>query len=669
MRLLASIGVIGLLAGLPCRAAPPLSFSVIGDEPGGWPRILSSLGFQPAAGARQPDIIVLRQGAQQQAADRLARAEAGAFLILEGASELAESLGFRAGDRRVRVQSVEDLRRPDLRIIWETPLDLPVFEVPAGARVFARERWQKAPLVAGMRRGTGTILWVAAPPGAQGYERLPYLPQALRDLGLEPPFRSRRLWAFFDSAYRSRADTEYLARRWRKSGIAALHVAAWHYFEPDAQRDAYLGALIRACHRNAILVYAWLELPHVSERFWQDHSEWREKTAVLQDAHLDWRKLMNLASRDCFRAAARGVRDLICRFDWDGVNLAELYFDSLEGPANPSRFTPMNDDVRREFRARQGFDPLDLFVPGATPDPVGMRAFLDYRAALAERLEAEWMAEVDAIREDKPGLDLVLTHVDDRFDTGMRDALGADAARVLPLLDRRDFTFAIEDPATVWHLGPERYTEIAKRYRVLTRRTDRLAIDINVAERYQDVYPTKQVTGEELLQTLSIASRAFPRVMLYFENSILPPDLPLLSVAASGAGPVEWAGSCLKVESQEGVGVAWKGPVRVDGRAWPATGGDVAWLPPGVHVVEPAANAPPVHILDFNGDLTTASVRPGGVEFGYVASSRAIAAFDRKPVRQQIDGAAAPLDFTDSDGPPFVVIFPRGQHLVELEME
>ena len=149
-----------------------------------------------------------------------------------------------------------------------------------------------------MRRGSGAILWVAAPPGAHGYERLPYLPQALRDLGLEPPAESRRLWAFFDSSYRSRADAEYLARRWRKSGIAALQVAAWHYFEPDPQRDEYLNGLIRACHRNAILVYAWLELPHVSEKFWKDHPEWREKTAVLQDAELDWRKLMNLANRD-----------------------------------------------------------------------------------------------------------------------------------------------------------------------------------------------------------------------------------------------------------------------------------------------------------------------------------------------------------------------------------
>ena len=71
----------------------------------------------------------------------------------------------------------------------------------------------------------------------------------------------------------------------------------------------------------------------------------------------------------------------------------------------------------------------------------------------------------------------------------MRDSIGADAARVLPLLDTHSFTFLIEDPATVWHLGPERYPAIAERYRALTPHKDKLAIDLNIVERYQNVYP------------------------------------------------------------------------------------------------------------------------------------------------------------------------------------
>src|SRR5258707_2178479 len=77
--------------------------------------------------------------------------------ILEAASPRAESLGFRPTSKRVTVRSVEDMRDPKLKIVWEKSLDVPVFDLPADARVFTRERWQHAPLVAGLRRGSTSI--------------------------------------------------------------------------------------------------------------------------------------------------------------------------------------------------------------------------------------------------------------------------------------------------------------------------------------------------------------------------------------------------------------------------------------------------------------------------------------------------------------------------------
>jgi hypothetical protein len=148
-------------------------------------------------------------------------------------------------------------------------------------------------------------------------------------------------------------------------------------------------------------------------------------------------------------------------------------------------------------------------------------------------MQKDWLDQLEQSRRTKPYLDIVLTHIDDRFDTSIRDALGADAARVLPLLDSHNFTFLIEDPATIWNLGPQRYPAIAERYRPLTPRTNKLAIDINIVERYQNVYPTKQQTGTELFQLVHAASSSFPRVALYFETSLLPPDLKLLPSAAA----------------------------------------------------------------------------------------------------------------------------------------
>lgn len=644
--------------------AAHLFFQVAGPNPGTWPDVLSSVGFQPGGAA---SIFVVTHGAAGPAAQWLERLNSGGVLILEGESQAAAALGFTATAKRVRAQSIEETRTPRLRIVWEQAVDVPVFRTPPDARVFTRERWEGAPLAAGMRRGSGAVLWVATGPGTRAFDRYPYLLHALHALGIRPPFGSRRLWAFFDSSYRLRADPDYLAPRWRAAGIAALHVAAWHFYDADPQRDEYLRTLIAACRRNAILVYAWLELPHVSERFWEEHPEWREKTAVLQDAHLDWRKLMNLANRECFRAVASGVRNLLSRFDWDGVNLAELYFESLEGAANPARFTPMSDDVRREFRSAAGFDPLDLFAPEKPPGVARMRQFLDWRAGLVQKLQTEWLAELEAVRRDKPGLDLVLTQIDDRLDTGMRDALGADAAALLPAMDRQDFTFLIEDPATVWHLGPQRYTEIARRYQPLTRRPERLAIDLNIVERYQDVYPTRQQTGTELLQLVHSASNVFPRVALYFENSILAPDLPLLPAAAAAVTGVERIGSRLAVTSRHGVRIEWAGAALVDGRLWPAADGKTISLPAGTHVVEPAKDEPSVRLLDLNADIMSARALPRGVEFSYKSSARAIAVLDSRVSSIELDGAEAKAEIIEAASGRTVIALPRGQHLVRFD--
>ncbi|HYO82896.1 MAG TPA: hypothetical protein VES20_15930, partial [Bryobacteraceae bacterium] len=352
-----------LLSPAALLAAQPVL--LIGDEPGSWSKIFASVGITVAQANHIP-LPALR-----------AQVQSGAFVIVEGENEFATVLGFRAGQRKIPTRSLIDARHPKLSIVWQESVEIPEFSVPSGAQVFARERWTGAPLLAGLRDGKGAVLWLATKPGPRGYERYPYVLQALVELGLQVRLRSNRLWAFLDSSYRTRADLDYVADSWARAGISALHVAAWHFFEPDPARDEWLNRLTEACHKRGILLYAWVELPHVSDQFWREHPQWREKTALGQDAHLDWRKLMNLQDRDCFRAVEKGLRNLLQRFDWDGVNLAELYFESLEGVDNAARFTPMNDTIRNEYRALTEVDPVTLLRPGADPQQVG--TFLSYR--------------------------------------------------------------------------------------------------------------------------------------------------------------------------------------------------------------------------------------------------------------------------------------------------
>ena len=104
----------------------------------------------------------------------------------------------------------------------------------------------------------------------------------------------------------------------------------------------------------------------------------------------------------------------------------------------------------------------------------------------------------------------------------------------------------MEDPATLWSLGPERYTKLAGKYSELTGGKGRIAVDINIVDRYQDVYPTKKQTGLELLELVHQASESFPRVALYFENSLEKQDLGLLAAAATN----QW--HCAGIHEKEG---------------------------------------------------------------------------------------------------------------------
>lgn len=642
-------------SALVAPAAVP-SFHVAGTDAAPWEKVLGSVGMAKGS-ATGAQILVLGPAAKGYDVEFLAQKH---IVVLEGVLPP----GAKPSATTVSVRRVVDVHNPSLQIVWKDALEIQSTSLPAAFQVFASEKWKNAPLLAGKRTGEGAVLWLATAPGTTGMERYPYLLQALTDLGLELPLQSRSLWAFFDSSYRIRADPDYLARRWRAAGVSVLHVAAWHNMEADPTQDEFLKNVIEACHRNAILVYAWLELPHVSDKFWADHPEWRENTALGQDANLDWRKLMNLSNPQCRKAVSKNVSELLSRFDWDGVNLAELYFESLEGASNPARFTPMNDDVRAEFRTLAGFDPKLIFDPQsqyyASKNPSALRQFLDFRAVLASRMQSDWLSKIQEIRKAKPYLGVVLTHIDDRFDPAIRDELGADIARTLPLMKSEKSTLLVEDPANLWDLGPDRYPKLATKYRELTADTNSVGVDINVVERYQDVYPTKKQTGVELFELVHEAAASFGRVALYFENSIGKQDLPLLPAAASTAHISAAENGGFEITSRDLTRVDYHSPAAVDGRVWPVQGGNWVLLPSGTHRLT-SGTLPAVALADFNGDLRSGFARPNSSAVSYISKTRAIAVLGSPVASIKVDG----VPFAEAEPAGKAILLPAGEHLVE----
>src|SRR4051794_35346989 len=83
-----------------------------------WPSLLNSVNLPPQA-------------------ETITEAQQGGFLILEGASAQAELLGIHATTAMLDVRGITDFRHPKLPIIWEHAAQIPIFELPKQATIFA----------------------------------------------------------------------------------------------------------------------------------------------------------------------------------------------------------------------------------------------------------------------------------------------------------------------------------------------------------------------------------------------------------------------------------------------------------------------------------------------------------------------------------------------------
>ena len=72
-------------------------------------------------------------------------------------------------------------------------------------------------------------------------------------------------------------------------------------------------------------------------------------------------------------------------------------------------------------------------------------------------------------------------------------------------------------------------------------------------------------------------------------------------------------------------------------------------------------------MVDFNGDLRSASVVTDGLRFTYESSARALALLNARPRKLEIDGAPSDPKLRES-GSGFVLTLPRGKHVVQLTL-
>jgi hypothetical protein len=431
-------------------------------------------------------------------------------------------------------------------------------------------------------------------------------------------------------------------------------------------------------------VYAWLEPPQVSQKFWLEHPEWREKNFLGQDVRPSWRYPIAMTDSRARQAMFAEYAAFLRKFDFDGVNIAELYFEAGLGMEDSSLYTPMHPSARRDLRALIGEDPVRLFDPHSViywRDHPGVRNLVSaYRVRMLDRVYREVLGVATAMKKEREGFEVIVTAMDSYGSSELREYIGVDMPGVIRLQKEFGFALQVEDPERRWSTDPMRYDAMGAEYAARLGSADKLLLDLNILSfRSKDVitpFPTMIQTGTECFHLVRAAALGAPRSTIYAESSVNPQDMMLLSAAYAGAASLYHEGGGYRIETPGQVMLKLPPAVKevyLDGAPFAPVRDNLYLIPTGSHTVTPVNDVTGSmsphqffpHILSFTGILHAVEYDMRTLRFRYASDGRCLVMVNREPHELAVDGKLTGFTvMKGNDG--FALFLPPGEHQVEI---
>ena len=609
--------------------------------------------------------------------------EDGGHVITDTKNSLAEDFGIRFTSTFLKISRVRDTYFPEERISWRYSELVPKFEADDVEEVFCTDDATEAPLVIGKRVGKGQLIFFGSrfdPHSQLGYSMYPYLLEYIgRYFKLGPVVRKENLEVYFEPGDRRNMSIEHLVRQWVGQGIRIVHVSGWHQYPKynyDYQR------LISLAHANGILVYAWLEPPQVSQMFWQNHPQWREKNYKGEDVRASWRYPMALTDKQCVDTMARIYTSFLDQYDWDGVNLAELYFDAGRGFDDPNLFAPMHPSAQKDVKKKYGIDLRTIFDP-ASPfywkvNPSVKQDIVEYRVAVVRDVLAQLLTAFSEVAKRKPGFEIIVTVLDSYGSPELREYIGVDMDRVVELQKTFGFSLQVEDPESRWSTTPLRYIPMGRHY--ADRVGGNVLLDLNILSfRKKDAvtpFPTLIQTGTESYLLVNAASQGAPRLTIYSEASVNAQDLRFFPYALAGDVSYHWSGDRCAVESPSSFILKLPAEVKsitVDDVPLSPVRDNLFLIPAGRRTIRTGVDqtgsfsAYPLQtrILSSTANILSVTYDVRSVLFDYESLTRTLVTVNRLPSEVMVDGYEVPFAAMKGiDG--FTIMLPEGKHSAEI---
>ena len=613
----------------------------------------------------------------------------GGKLITDAKNPVAEDLGINFSKNVFRVEKIRDALFPEELLSWGTFETVHRIDVQENDEIVCTNDVNEAPIAVARKYGKGEFIAISArfdPVSDAGYSRFPYLIDWIKGyFDLYPTLQRDYLEMYFDPGLRRTTSVETLVKQWASRGIRVIHVAGWHEY-PKFMYD--YDRLIRLCHAYGIMVYVWLEPPQVSQKFYNEHPQWHEKNYKGQDVMPDWRYPLALTDTACLHAASDWIYNFLTSHDWDGVNIAELYFGGDGVPANPQLLTPFNASARELFRKKYGFDPVQLFQPNSLhyykTSPQDWKDFVDFRASLVTELTSHFLSLATNAFKSKPGTQIVLTILDQKTFPDLRTSIGVDADQLLQLRKQYDFALQIEDPQSNWNTDPRRYIGIGSTYRrLLGPDSSNLMIDLNIYSlrdsNYVGIFPSRTPTGIESYLLVNSAAKAAPCMTIYDEATVLPQDLADFPYAIATQAEMEITDDGYEIDAPYSTSIRLSPDVKyiqIDAEtAFPYQPGYFS-IPAGKHLIKiQSSEVNPFqdemmdsHIEAASCNILSERTFQRGVEFTYDSPTRCAVSFGKIPFAVFVDDHETPFSVSREEQ-HYGIILPPGQHKVLVILE
>ncbi|MBK7630621.1 MAG: DUF2334 domain-containing protein [Ignavibacteriales bacterium] len=610
--------------------------------------------------------------------------KSGGNVITDTKNYLSEELGIKYTSTQIKVVGIRDNNFHEEKIVWSDQELVNKFETNDVEEVFCFDQATEFPMVIGKKYGDGKVIYISSkfdPHSQLGYSHYPYLLEYVRQyFHLKPTIKKNNLEVYFDPGFRSKISIEKLVKQWVKQGIRIIHAAGWHQY-PKYTYD--YKTLIKLAHANGILVYAWLEPPQVSQKFWADHPEWREKNYLGEDVRPSWRYPVALTDAQCVNNMKNEFVKFLENYDWDGVNLAELYFEAGLGFESPTLFTPMHSSAQKEVKEKYGIDLPKIFDTTSKyyweNNSQVRKSVIDYRVKKLNQVYEILLNSFQEIANRKKGFQIIVTAMDSYGSPELREYIADDMDNILKLQKKYNFILQVEDPQHLWSTNPNRYFDIGKLYLEKISDKSKLMLDLNILKfrNENDIiqFPTLTQTGTESFHMVRSASLGAPRLTIYSESSVNPQDLYYMPYAL--ASEVKYKVVKDGIEYYSPTSFTLELPKRVtsislnNNTISPGRNNSFI-IPAGINLVKFNTSDDQFNptelqtkILSFSGNLLSIKYGYQDLLFTYESDTRTIISLNRVPTEVTVDGKNYKFKIMEGED-CFSIFLPVGTHNVDL---